>query len=479
MSRSLRTRLTVVFGGLTLLAVALVALVVANILESLLIDLLRQDLEVEAHLIAGLVAPDLARSERAAIQRVLTDLDAQASARVVVVDGRGRLVAATEVEDRSRVGLRSNQTGLARALGGETVATVVGRGRVTAEVLYVAAPVTADGQTIGAVRLAYQLQDIQGTVNRLNLGIAVGTVVVASIVCLLAFVSANAVSAPIRALSRATHALAYGDLQQRVSVSTKDEVGALGEAFNNLAARLADLETARQEMAADVSHELRALSGAMNTAVDALVHGADREAGLRDELMHGLVSHADRLVRLADDLRELGRIEGATLTMHSEPVSLAAVARQAVAEWAGEAARRAVRINLATDDGSVVKGDRDRLVQACGNLIENALKYADTGGWIGVRVTAGAGIHLLEVEDDGPGIPAAELPSIFHRSYRVEGRASQGPGGMGLGLAIVDRIARAHGGEVSVRSDLGHGATFSIQLPALVESAPGSEIASE
>src|SRR5215217_4918006 len=97
----------------------------------------------------------------------------------------------------------------------------------------------------------------------------------------------------------------------------------------------------------------------------------------------------------------------------------------------------------------MVDGDRQRLVQASGNLIENALKYAASGGWIGVRVRAGAASHTLEVADNGPGIPPAESGAVFRRSYRVEGRTGEGPGGMGLGLAIVERIVRAHGGTVT------------------------------
>jgi signal transduction histidine kinase len=470
MIHSIRTRLALVFGGLTLLAVAAFALVVAGVLERLLIDVLTQDLQVQAQLVAERVAADLATDNRAAVQQILAALDTQMPARALVIDTNRRLVGATEVEDRRRIGLQSRQTGLDRALAGTPVQTVLGRGTSgESEVLYVAVPVLSGGQIVGATRLAYELQDIQGTLDRLNLGIGLGAVGTATVAGLLALLSAASVSAPIRSLSKATQALAAGDLEQRVTIRARDEVGQLGVAFNDLIARLAELETAREQFAADISHELRALAGAMQTAISALAQGADQDPELKRDLMDGLTGHADRLVRLADDLRELARIRDGWLTIKPEPVSLAAVARQSAAEWAAEATRRKVRLEVSADEHAIVNGDQDRLIQACGNLIENAIKYASNGGRIGVEVGAGPKHHTLAVDDDGPGIHQADLLAIFRRSYRVEGRSGEGPGGMGLGLAIVDRIVRAHGGDVAASNAPGHGATFTIRLPARQE----------
>jgi signal transduction histidine kinase len=473
--RSLRVRLTFVFGGLTLLAVAIFALVVAGVLERLVIETLGQDLEVEAFLVAGRVAPDLAAGNTAAVQAVLTDLDSRTSARALIVDTSRRQVAASEAADRRALGLPSERNGLKGALHGDTILTAPGRGQANNEVLYVAVPVVNNGQIVGAARLAYQLEDIEGTIHRLNVGIGLGAVGTAVVAGLLALLFASSVSGPVRALSRATHALAAGDLEQRVVVRGQDEIGQLGAAFNEMAARLAELETVREELAADISHELRALAGAMQTAISALSQGADQDPDLKRELMDGLIGHGDRLVRLADDLRELSHTDGAWLTIEPEPVALVAIARQAAAEWAAEATRRNVRVEVTGDEHATVDGDRDRLVQACGNLIENALKYAAGGGSIRVEVRAGPKVHTLAVEDDGPGIPAVALPAIFRRSYRVEGRSSDGPGGMGLGLAIVDRIVRAHGGEVAASNAPGHGARFSIRLPASADGVDAGE----
>jgi two-component system sensor histidine kinase ResE len=191
---------------------------------------------------------------------------------------------------------------------------------------------------------------------------------------------------------------------------------------------------------------------------------------LRDRLVAGLVGHTRRLGRLADDLLELARLEGGRLAIERRPVALVGVARQAVAEWTAEASWRDVTLELAAHGEALVDGDHERLVQAVGNLVENALKHTPRGGSVSVRVWSDGTGHRLDVHDTGQGIPAEDLPFIFHRFYRVEGRSGGGPTGMGLGLAIVERIVRAHRGTVTVTSEQGIGSTFHIVLPRAVRS---------
>ncbi|MCC6174534.1 MAG: HAMP domain-containing protein [Chloroflexi bacterium] len=471
LARGLRARLTLTFGGLTLLAVVAFALLIAGTLERLLIDRLERDLEAQARLIAGQVADELAVGDGRTVGRILTLVDSETTARAVVVDANGRVVGASEVEQRTVVGQQNEDADLAAALHGETVRGVLPRSGPQSEILYVALPVERNRQVVGAVRLAYQLRDISGTIDQLNLGIAAGALATALVAAALAAGFANALTTPIRALARATQALAAGNFEQRLMNASDDEVGQLVDVFNEASARLREYEIARQEFAADISHELHALAGAMQTAAQALEQGADREPALRDRLVAGLVGHTDRLGRLADDLLELARLEGGRLTLALEPVLLGQVARQAVAEWSAEASRRQIVLDLSVTGDPIVRGDFARLVQACGNLVENALKYTPIGGEVQIRVRAGEESHHLEVRDTGQGIPAEELPFIFHRFYRVEGRTGGGPAGMGLGLAIVDRIVRAHRGSVTVTSTPGEGSSFHIRLPAALPTA--------
>jgi len=247
-----------------------------------------------------------------------------------------------------------------------------------------------------------------------------------------------------------------------------DEIRALVQAFNSLADQLRVHEQARREFASDVSHELHSLASAMQTAAEALERGAaEANPALGQRLVVGLVGHTRRLVRLADDLLELARWEGGRLSVDAQDIDLAELVRGTLDEWTPEARRRGISLQVRLPMGPLpLHGDPIRLTQSIGNLIENALKYAGSGGW--VRVDIGQpllGSYELAVTDSGPGIPIEVLPHVFERYFRVEGRVSGGPGGMGLGLSIARAIVLAHGGDLTAESPRGSGARFVLRLP--------------
>jgi len=247
-----------------------------------------------------------------------------------------------------------------------------------------------------------------------------------------------------------------------------DEILTLVEAFNRLGDQLRVHEQARREFASDVSHELHSLASAMQTAAAALERGAaETNPALAQRLVQGMVGHTRRLVRLADDLLELARWEGGRLRIEVEEIDLAELVRGTLDEWTPEARRRRIGLQVRLPVGPLwVNGDPIRLTQALGNLVENALKYAGAGGWVRVDVAPPLfGSYEIAVTDSGPGIPLDVLPRVFERYFRVEGRASGGPGGMGLGLAIARAIVLGHGGELTAESPRGSGARFVLRLP--------------
>jgi signal transduction histidine kinase len=476
MGSSLRARLILTFGGLTLVAVVAFAVVVANTLERLLLERLSLDLQGQAEVVARLVAEDVATDNEQEIVRALSTIDDAIGARSLIMNRRGEVLAASDSDPSDPTSDAQLQTGLTRALTGEVNRGAFPRLGPQSEVLYVALPIVYNDEIVGAIRLAYQLQDIEQIIFQLYLGIAIGATATAIIAGIVAAWFASAITTPVRALSRAAQGLAAGDLDQHVQVSSRDEVGLLVNAFNDMSARLRELETARREFASDISHELNSLAGAMQTAAVALEQGADQNPSLRHRLVDGLVAHTGRLGRLANDLLELARLETGGLSLTLEPTSLRAVVQQVVSEWSAEAASRSMQLHVEIISDAWVMADHYRLVQACGNLVENALKYTPDGGDVEIIVQADRAGATLEVRDNGLGIPEEELPYIFHRFYRVEGRAGTGPGGTGLGLAIVEHIATSHGGRVTVQSTPGQGSSFVIHLPMIERPASAAAL---
>ena len=454
--RTLRGRMATTYAALAWVAIVASAVYTAGSLRGGLLGRVGLDLADEARLVADVVREPLARGDRAGVSAYVLHLGSLTHTGIVVRDGRGELVA-------------ENPPGLSSQTGGD--------------VLEVTVPVTSvDGEILGSVRATSTLDDVQALVGRLNettvlvaLGVAVlaavaGWLLATSIARPAGWVAEAALDLARRRPGGPLHHLPGGhpgpDLLPEPTGST-DEIRALVKAFNSLADQLSAHEQARREFASDVSHELHSLASAMQTAAEALERGAaESNPALGQRLVGGLVGHTRRLTRLADDLLELARWEGGRLSIDEQDLDLADLVRGTLDEWASEAGRRRIALEAELPPGPLpVYGDPIRLAQALGNLIENALKYAGAEGWVRVDVEAAHRSYEIAVTDSGPGIPAEVLPRVFERYFRVEGRASGGPGGMGLGLAIARQIVLAHGGTLRAESPPGSGARFVLRLP--------------
>jgi len=220
-------------------------------------------------------------------------------------------------------------------------------------------------------------------------------------------------------------------------------------------------EQTRRRLAADVAHELRTPLAALQAGLEELRDGLvapdpGRLGGLHDQAL--------RLGRVVDDLAQLSAAESAAVSLHLADVDLAQIA---IAAWRSqEPTLRAAGLTLATDiDGpDAVRADPDRLHQAIVNLLANAARYCRPGDTVTLRTgPADEETAQLQIADTGPGIDPVDLPHVFERMRR--GRASMSVTGSGIGLAVVRELITAHCGTVTVESQRGHGATFTIRLP--------------
>jgi two-component system phosphate regulon sensor histidine kinase PhoR len=225
------------------------------------------------------------------------------------------------------------------------------------------------------------------------------------------------------------------------------------------------LDRTRKDFVANVSHELKTPLAAIQGYAETLLDGAldERETALR--FSRRILEQCRRLGDLLADLLTLSRLEGTAPLRAQEPVDLRETIAEAVELLAGGAASKQVLLEVEPGGPAVVAGDADGLLRLAANLIDNAVKYNHPGGRVTVRLTAAAGQVQLEVADTGIGIPAAALPRLFERFYRVDKGRAREEGGTGLGLAIVKHVAQAHGGRVEVESEPGRGSRFRVLLP--------------
>jgi two-component system phosphate regulon sensor histidine kinase PhoR len=227
------------------------------------------------------------------------------------------------------------------------------------------------------------------------------------------------------------------------------------------------LEQVRTEFVANVSHELRTPLTAIQGYLETLLSGALEEPPNARRFLEIAARHTERLGRLLNDLTDLSNIELGKVTLRRTPVALAEVV-DSVLELA-RAKAAGGRVGLIADvqpADLAVHADHDRLAQILINLVDNAVKYTPEGGWVTVRARGiESGRVEVRVRDTGIGIPAADLPRITERFYRVDKARSRELGGTGLGLAIVKHLVLAHGGELAIDSRENEGTTVTFTLP--------------
>ena len=287
---------------------------------------------------------------------------------------------------------------------------------------------------------------------RWSLLIAVGVALV------LVQILARGITAPLREMSTAADAMADGDLDQRVSASSADEVGELGRSFNTMAERIAALEAQRRDLFATVSHELRTPVAVIQGNVENLLDGLDED---REQILEAMLRQTRRLGGLIDDLMDLSRLEAGAAPMNRRPVDLGAVLDAVIDE--ARLRDPEPKIALAAPDDLAVVGDQDRLHQVFANLIDNAIRHQPADETVEINASRTADEVTVRVRDRGPGISPEELPFVFDRFHRATG--DPGGGNAGLGLAIVRGIVHAHEGQVLAGNHPDGGCEMTVTVP--------------
>lgn len=286
------------------------------------------------------------------------------------------------------------------------------------------------------------------------------TTVAATVLALvLSQVLAHGMTLPLREMTAAAKGMAQGDYSRRVRATSRDEVGQLAVAFNQMAADLAAADQQRREFIANVSHELRTPITALGAVLENLVDGVAQPdpATLRTAL-----AQTERLSALVSELLALSSVEAGAVSLDRETIPVAPLLKEVVAEAEVMAAAidRPVRFTiLLATPGLTVRADRARLHQVLLNLLDNATRHGPAHGEVRLHAYGGRGHTVLEVADDGPGIPVAERARVFERFTRG-GRASGG--GTGLGLAIARWIVDLHDGAIAVADP---GSRIRVTLP--------------
>jgi len=316
----------------------------------------------------------------------------------------------------------------------------------------------SDSKTI-VVQVARELRDVDGFENSLRQTFLWGVPVVLLFAAGGALFLVGRAMKPVDRVTREAERISADNLSQRLTVPHPDEIGRLAQAFNNLIGRLESAFVRQRQFTADASHELRTPLTRLKLATS-----SGRQANSVEEMRRALTvadQAANAMDRLVQQLLVLSRVDSSGLPLHPESIDM----RVAVAEalmLVPDSDRLEVDL---PDEPLEMVADLDVVRRVTINLVENALKYAPPPASVRLRVSE----HRIEVRDTGPGISEGDLARLGERFFRVD--AARSAGGVGLGLSITKALLEAHGGRLSVESEVGVGSVFTAHIPGLTPDA--------
>ncbi len=409
----------------------------------------------QADVVAASASELLRPSRRPALQH-LADVTAETvRGRVIVVDGRGRLIADSSGGNAGRS--YASRPEIRAALHGRAEQITRHSRTLGADILATAVPVLEHGWPHGAVRITQSVAAVSRAVRTSILDLAALGGVVLLLALIAAALIAQQIARPIRRLDRAARSVSGGDLDVAVPVEGSTEQRSLARAFNEMTLRIKRLVGVQQDFVADASHQLRTPLTGLRLRLESLTdrfRGDDRVAA---ELKASM-GEIDRLSLIVDELLILSRAGEHELP--GAEIELADAANRAVERWRDLARERDIALETGgTGEAGVVWCAGPDLDRSIDSLVENALRYSPGGSTVKIEV----GADRIEILDEGSGLEPGEEEEVFER-FRRGSAGRRGPGGTGLGLSIARELTRQWGGEVTLSARRGGGAGATISF---------------
>ncbi|MEG2702423.1 MAG: HAMP domain-containing sensor histidine kinase [Clostridia bacterium] len=438
-------------------------------------DRMQQD-RARADQLAVEVAPLFSTAQMSELQRTLMAVGGELGGRLMVLDANGKVQADSFSElNGSRMELpevasilamgKTADYGVHRLSDSSAAYSVLRFLRPYDQnanwVAYCTSALTSAGKTVGVLLYSSPIQTMMQRLFALQDQMVMYFFIAATVALVIAMFFSRVITKPIASLTRSIQRMGRGDFSVRVPVKLRR----LSETFNTMSEKLEMLDKSRNQFVSNASHELKTPLSTMKILLENIIYQPEMDVEVRTEFLTDINKEIDRLNLIINDLLTLVSMDSKTMRLNRTTFSLAQVVDETAAKMKLVAATRKQEIKLQINDKCEMYADCAKLTQVVFNLMDNAVKYTQDGGVIRVRLIRSGRDAILTVADNGPGIPKEDQSHIFDRFYRVDKARSRDTGGTGLGLSIVHQMVLMHGGTISVDSEEGHGATFTVELP--------------
>lgn len=334
-----------------------------------------------------------------------------------------------------------------------------------------------DGKTVvGVMSLTFtseRISDMTDYLSRIVTVLIIGFFLLETV---FAMFFTGAIIKPLSKLNKSIIKTSSGTKNDRVEIRSFYEYQQISESVNTMLDRINTLDDSRQEFVSNVSHELKTPMTSMKVLADSLLNQEEVPNELYREFMQDIVGEIDRESQIINDLLTLVKMDQTSAQLNITNVNINELIELVLKRLKPIAAGKNVDLILESFRPVVAEVDEVKLTLAVSNLIENAIKYNDPGGWVRVSINADYKYLFVKVSDSGIGIPQEYIEHVFERFFRVDKARSRGTGGTGLGLAITKSVVLMHKGTIKLYSKENEGSTFTIRLPLVYVNSGGDTL---
>jgi len=338
---------------------------------------------------------------------------------------------------------------------------------------YVAVRVDDSGNTLGVVRFALPLSEVQLRIQHIYRVVLLGAIIAVVIAFTVAYFLSRSITFPISRMQEGAQRIAKGDFSKKVNIKSKDELGELAKSLNIMAGELQQkienlkqMDRVRTDFVANVSHELKTPLTLIKGYIETLEDRAINDTEKARKFISIIKEHANRLENIIEDLLSLSELELSKDCLNKTEFDLKRLTYEITLSfgYALDTKRHVLSIDQQGNDFRI-KADRDKIEQIIVNLIDNAIKYTNEAGQINIYIFEQQNEITITIQDNGMGIPKEDVDRVFERFYRVDKARSRELGGTGLGLGIAKHIVLAHNGQISIESEINKGTKVLVRLP--------------